>query len=137
MPDDKKIIIDEDWKSQVQAEKEALKRDQASNHGGAQQGDSNDPSWPPASFDLLLTTLITEAMVALGQLPHPVTGKSEMRANQARYFIDTIELLRDKTKGNLDREEELSLENALHQLRMAYLAVGQPAAAASGPTEED
>ena len=134
---EKKIFVDEDWKSQVQAEKEALKRGPELDRRAAPLANSDDPPWPPASFDLLLTTLITEAMVALGQLPHPVTGKSEMRANQARYFIDTIELLRDKTKGNLDREEELSLENALHQLRMAYLAVGQPAAAASGPTEED
>ena len=42
----------------------------------------------------------------------------------AKYQIGILEMLQEKTKGNLDREEELHLENTLHTLRMAFIDVG-------------
>jgi hypothetical protein len=127
MSEEKKIIVDEDWKSQVQAEKEALEHQKtpqprSPDHNGA------DPQMPPASFEMLLSTLATEAMMSLGQLPHPVTGQMVYQPNQAKYLIDTIEVLQQKTNGNLSPLEETGIENLLHQLRMAYLA---------GPPEAD
>lgn len=145
--DEKKIIIDEDWKSQVEAEKAAAKQtgnpapgepsasapgaaDSASTpgadaegSGGAEGSLGDDPPMPPASFDMLLTTLATEAMLSLGQMPHPVTGESVMRKNQAKYLIDTIEVLKDKTAGNLSEGEAEAIEAILHQLRMVFVAV--------------
>ena len=108
MSEEKKIIIDEDWKSQVEAEKEALKHEAESKQQAkpaADESDVGDPPMPPASFDLLLSTLATEAMVALGVISHPATGKSQLRPNQAKYLIDTIGLLKEKTKGNLTPSE--------------------------------
>src|SRR3954467_2482281 len=84
MAEDKKIIIDEDWKSQVQAEKEqAAKRKSEAKPAEveADSGGVNDVPMPDASFELLLTTLATEALVAMGQLPHPGTGKMEAQRN--------------------------------------------------------
>lgn len=120
MSEEKKIIIDEDWKAQVEAEKEAFEQ-QAE---GVQTGQSSeqDPRMPPASFQMLLTTLATEAMMALGQLPNPLTGEAAYRPNQAKYLIDTIEVLQDKTQGNVTPEEALAIKDLLHQLRMAFLA---------------
>ncbi|MEM6330395.1 MAG: DUF1844 domain-containing protein [Planctomycetota bacterium] len=138
--DDKpKIIIDEDWKSQVEAEKAAAKQTTgepaASAAGAASASDPvaddsaaptdalpEDPPMPPASFEMLLTTLATEAMMAMGQMPHPVTGESQVRRNQAKYLIDTIEVLKDKTAGNLSEPEAQATEGLLHQLRMAFVA---------------
>jgi hypothetical protein len=66
--------------------------------------------------------------MALGQLPHPVTGKAEVHRNQAQYLIDTIDMLKQKTKGNLTPGEEQATENLLHQLRMIFVATAnQPA----------
>jgi hypothetical protein len=79
---------------------------------------------PPASLELLVSTLATEAMIALGQLPHPSTGKPQLRPNQAKYLIDTIALLGEKTKGNITKQEEQAFGNLLHQLRMAFVAAG-------------
>ena len=131
MPDEKKIIIDEDWKSRVEAEKEAAAKAQepadepASAPGAA---DFPDVEMPPASLELLLTTLGTEALVAMGQLPHPVTGQLHAQRNQAKYLIDTIEVLRDKTKGNLTPAEQQLVDSLLHQLRMLFVqTAGQPA----------
>jgi hypothetical protein len=127
MSDEKKIIIDEDWKSRVAAEKEALARDQSAPKPGQDDASSATasaevPPLPPASFEMLVTTLATEAMIGLGQIPHPMTGKVHADADQARYAIDMIEMLAEKTRGNLTPGEEHGLQDLLHQLRMAFLA---------------
>jgi hypothetical protein len=124
MADEKKIIIDEDWKSQVQAEKEeAAKARPAASPAStaAAPQDVGDLPMPPASFELLLTMLATEALVSLGQVPHPVTGQPHVHRNQAKYLIDLVDVLRAKTKGNLNPGEEQLLESILHQLRLAFV----------------
>ena len=141
MADDKKIIIDEDWKSQVQAEKEAAAKKAASEPAagepastaeqlagehqaqGAAPGSQAAPQLPPASFEMLVTTLATEVLVALGQIPHPVTKKAEIEREHAQYLIDTLDVLRVKTKGNLTEREQQLIDEVLHQVRMVFIAV--------------
>jgi hypothetical protein len=94
MPDEKKLLIDEDWKAQVEAEKRQAQPTgdataQESAAGGVPR-EARDLKFPPASFELLLTTLATEALMSLGQVPNPVTGAVETHREQARYIIDTI-----------------------------------------------
>ena len=119
--DQKKIIIDEDWKTQVAAEKEAALRQP--------EGDEADAEaigeLPEASFELLISTFVTEAMVALGQFPHPGTGEIEADPEHAKFAIDMLEVIAEKTKGNLDPMEEQGIKDILHQLRMAFIAVTQ------------
>jgi hypothetical protein len=125
MSDEKKIIIDEDWKSKVEAEKEeAAKAKPAATTPkaeGADSSDMNDPPMPPASFELLLTTLATEALVALGQVPHPATGKTQVQRNQAKFLIDTVDILRQKTAGNLTTSEQAVVDSLLHQMRLVFV----------------
>jgi hypothetical protein len=130
MADQKKLIVDEDWKSQVQAEKQQAQQGSSAAAGSAS---ANKPSnarepqepadfqMPPASFELLLTTLGTEALMAMGQLPHPGTGQTHVHRNQATYLIDTIDVLREKTAGNLTPDEQQLIESLLHQLRLVFL----------------
>ncbi len=135
MSDAKKIFIDEDWKSQVEAEKRALDEPKpaAADPSGAEQAgagadpDFEDMEMPPASFDLLVTSLVSEAMIALGQMPHPLTGKAGVQRHQAKYLIDMIAVLKEKTVGNIPAEETGALEDVLHQLRMAFVAVTKKA----------
>jgi hypothetical protein len=119
MSDEKKIFVDEDWKSQVEAEKEALSHE-------AEQGKSQ-PSFPsdmpPASFEMLVTTFASEAMVALGQVPNPFTNEHTLSWDHARYAIDMLQVLQDKTKGNLSTEEAAMIETLLHQLRLAFVTL--------------
>jgi len=132
MSDEKKIIVDEDWKSRVAAEKEVLAREHAAAHppdldpasaAESAQPPGPEPPLPPASFEMLVTTLATEAMIGLGQIPHPMTGKVHADQAQARYAIDMIEMLAEKTRGNLTPNEERGLRDLLHQLRMAFIAM--------------
>lgn len=127
MSDEKKIIIDEDWKSQVQAEKEAAAKSkpaapaEASERAAPAQAGAEHVQMPPASLEMLLTMLATEALAALGQIPHPATGQAHVDRSQAQYLIDLIGVLREKTKGNLDDRESQLIETLLHQLRMAFI----------------
>jgi hypothetical protein len=126
MADQKKIIIDEDWKSQVEAERaEAAKVKPAATEAPAptdnDPSESEDPPMPPASFEMLLTTLATEALVALGQVPHPVTGKVQAHRNQAKFLIDTVDVLRQKTAGNLTTGEQQVIDSLLHQMRLVFV----------------
>jgi hypothetical protein len=129
MSDEKKIIIDEDWKSQVAAEKEAAlhKPAAASAQPDATDGDDFGGELPEASFELLISTFVTEAMVALGQFPHPGTGQIEADHGHAKFAIDMLEVIAEKTKGNLNPMEEQGIKDILHQLRMAFIAVTQGA----------
>jgi hypothetical protein len=77
---------------------------------------------PPPSFSLLVATLGSQAMVALGQVPNPLDGKTEVRLDLARHAIEMLAILEQKTKGNLDADESRMLESVLHQLRMAFIA---------------
>ena len=112
-----KIIVDEDWKSQAQAEKQRLQaeldRKQQAGQGAA------EPSLPLATFAVHVSTLATQALVFLGQMPNPLTGKMEVHLEQAKHFIDTLQMLQDKTKGNLTPDESRMLEEVVHELRMA------------------
>ena len=90
---------------------------------------------PPASFGMLITTLATEAMVGLGQIPRPGETTPTRQLEIAKYFIDTLELLEEKTKGNLTSEETAALGDILYQLRMAFVAAKKHAPDGSGETK--
>lgn len=60
-------------------------------------------------------------MIALGQAPNPLDGKTEVRLDLAKHAIDMLVIVEQKTKGNLVTEEAAILEAVLHQLRMAYV----------------
>jgi hypothetical protein len=119
----KKIIIDEDWKSQVEAEKEAARhgQEQASKSPGAQA----EEALPPPTLGFLASTLYLQGAVALGLLPNPSSDKPAVQLHQARHAIDLLTMLQEKTDGNRTPDETAELETMLHQLRMAYVTVTQ------------
>ena len=123
---EKKIIIDEDWKSQVEAEREEAEKKRQEKALPEQQSPEQqtpgDGQMPPASFEMLITTMATEAMISLGQIPHPATGKPMLNLDHAKYFIDTLEVLQEKTKGNLTSDEEKAIADLMHQLKLAFVA---------------
>ena len=106
MEEDKNI--DESWKEAVEKEKSNLKKE--------------GKFLPPVpDFNFLITTLALQASIALGQVPNPATNKTEQDLTQAQFLIDTLSMLREKTKGNLDKGEQDLLENMLYDLRMVYI----------------
>ncbi|MBI3322298.1 MAG: DUF1844 domain-containing protein [Candidatus Omnitrophica bacterium] len=77
---------------------------------------------PETDFGFFLSSLSMQALVALGEIPHPATNLAAENLEQARYFIDLLGMLQEKTKGNLTQEEASILEGVLYELRMKYVA---------------
>jgi len=85
-----------------------------------------DPSQiPPATMTTFISMLSTQAMVALGLLAHPQTGRNERQLPLARHFIDLLAVLETKTRGNLTSDEAKLLEMSLHELRMAFVQMSR------------
>src|SRR5690348_8370798 len=61
------------------------------------------------------------AALFLGQIPNPKTGEPEVNLDLARMFIDQLEMIQEKTRGNLTNEETTVLRNTLSNLQMAYV----------------
>jgi hypothetical protein len=83
--------------------------------------EDEDMPLPEVNFTSLVFSLVHSAMLALGNLPDPATGKTERRLPMAKHVIDTIGMLQQKTKGNLTEEEQRLIDDSLFNLRMHYV----------------
>jgi hypothetical protein len=108
----------------------------------------NNPQTPPetsaspssedmtsALFAQMVLQQSSMAMMLLGKTAHPQTGEIIRDLEAARLFIDQLEMLESKTKGNLTQEESALLQQSLMSLRMAFVEAvdSPPAPAAPGP----
>jgi hypothetical protein len=77
-----------------------------------------------AMHSVLFLNLISQqtnmAFLFLGRVAHPQTGEVVQDFDSAKFFIDQLEMLEVKTKGNLDKREESMLKQSLTNLRMAF-----------------
>lgn len=121
---EKKIVVDEDWKAQVEAEREQ-EREKKEQEPAEEAAAGGPRQLPPPSFQMHISNLATQAMMFLGQFPNPITEKQEIRLDDAKHVIDTLGILDEKTKGNLDKQEAEMMEGILHELRMAFVQVQQ------------
>jgi hypothetical protein len=89
---------------------------------------SSDAPNVEISFSMFLISLSTQALAALGEMDDPVTGKKDRDLEAARQLIDILGVLRQKTRGNLDQNEENLIEAILFDLRMKYVELAKPSA---------
>jgi len=101
--------VDEDWKQKIEKEKQAPKEE-------------SKFVPPEPDFKFFVTTLALQASIALGHMANPETQKTQKDPAQAKFIIDTLGMLQEKTKGNLTPDETTLLENLLYELRLAYVA---------------
>jgi hypothetical protein len=76
---------------------------------------------PGVDFIGFILSLSTTAMYHFGDIPDPYTQKSEKNLAAAKQTIDIIDMIREKTRGNLDDQEKELLEEALYELRMRFI----------------
>jgi|DewCreStandDraft_1066081.scaffolds.fasta_scaffold02079_2 hypothetical protein len=111
---------------------EIVEREQVSAPAEAPRVEEPAPTPPSIEtsplFVELLVNLISSAEVNLGMMEHPALGKRVVDLSAAKQMIDWLGALREKTRGNLSREEEELFDGALTQLRMRFvqLANRQP-----------
>ena len=117
---DKKI--DESWKEQASREKDRVSPSAASSKSGADQPPNPESKSQPTSapFLNLLKSLGYQAMIHLGELPHPGSGRPEADLEAARETIDLLLALKNKTGAYASSEEMEIFQAVLPELQMKF-----------------
>lgn len=76
---------------------------------------------PKVDFSTFILSLASSALVQLGEVPNPETGKSEENLQLAKHTVDIIAMLQEKTRTGLNEEESKLMEGVLYELRMKYV----------------
>jgi len=120
-----KIIIDDDWKSQAQAEKEKLAQQGAQEKAkAASMADGGaGPFGDDLGFDDLVKMMATQALMYLGAIPDPNTGKAMLAPEYAKLHIDMLGVIEEKTRGNLSDDEKAMLVGTLNELRLQFVEI--------------
>ena len=83
---------------------------------------------PGGNIRLFTTCLSFQAMISLGLLENPITQTRRVDLDSARMLIEDLKMLRDKTRGNLEDDEEAQLEKSVRDLEYALARLGDQAA---------
>ena len=96
---------------------------------------SSTPAQPPEQKDgepegnldffNYIASLGFQTMIFLGEMPNPITNQIEKNLKQAKFLIDTLGILRDKTKGNLSKEEDDLLNGSIYELELRYVELSK------------
>lgn len=126
MPDESKLHVDSEWKAQAEAEREKLRNlDSQRQASAAEAADS----LPPADFRSIVGLLATQALGGLGAYGDPESRKVVIDLPAAQFAIDLLDVLAEKTKGNLSAEESKELTVILSELRARFVHFAQLVAA--------
>lgn len=119
-----KIQIDNDWKAEAQAEKERLSAAEKKVEEKAQERQI-----PEANFRGLLGILASQALMGLGMHQDP-SGKGVMvDLEGAKFAIDLLEVIKEKTEGNLNEEEGTEIKQLLQELQARFVQIAELVAA--------
>lgn len=121
--DTPKLHIDSDWKAEAQAEKErfAAKAEEKTTETGVPA----PGELPPADFKSLMGLLASQAIMGLGAYTDPQTGGVVIDLPGAKFAIDLLGVLEEKTKGNLSAEEADEIAKVVTELRSRFVQVAQ------------
>ena len=123
MPDEeKKLIVDDDWKAEARREKERAAEDAAQHE-----------TLPAPSFSELVNIIVMQAMAGMGLFAGPGGQQVPPNLEMAKHFIDMLQILEDKTKGNLTPDEKKLLDQVLYEMRITFVQLAGGTGGPAGP----
>lgn len=87
----------------------------------AQSGKEKEPDYPPINFTNFVLSLSTSALFHFGDFPDPEGGKTQKNLPAAKQTIDILDMLNEKTKGNLNENENNLIQSVLYELKLRYV----------------
>ncbi len=99
----------------------AGKQDSARPQEASDEEEQARGPFPEVTMATFIFSLSSSALVHLGEIPEPETNRTQVDLPIAKQIIDTLGMLQEKTKGNLDQDEERLLRSVLYDLRMRYV----------------
>lgn len=120
---DKRIFDESGQTRDTQEEPKKSKEEKIPTGASAAESETQDGTeyMPEVNFPSFILSLSTTALFHFGEFPDPATNKAEKNIAAAKQLIDTISMLKDKTAGNLDENEQKLIDGALFELRMRYV----------------
>jgi len=103
---------EEEWRSQVDKDKK--------------EAEAKNTAYRQPTLAIFLSSLSMQTMIALGKLENPLAGKTEVNYDQARFLINTLEIIKEKTINNLNSQEKALLDDYLFNLRTIYVEAKKP-----------
>ena len=136
MPDEKKdfvvkdrrIFAEENQEAEPKEEKEPAPAEEESEPKADKTGKETEaetqeppPQFPEINFATFVASLNASALLHLGAIEDPASGTKNKSLPMAKQTIDILNMLQEKTAGNLSEEEENLLKNILYDLRIMYV----------------
>lgn len=115
---DRRIFAEEKEEPPKQEVKEEIKKESVS---AEEQKTEPQAPLPEINFSTFIISLNASALVHLGIIDDPATGKKVKNLPMGKQTIDILGMIEEKTKGNLSKEEENLLKNILYDLRIIYV----------------
>jgi hypothetical protein len=129
--EERKLFIDEDWKAQVQREREQAQRKAQESGAEAPEGDPQGGPTPPEQegtpFMALVQSLATQALLSLGVIAPKDVKEVYVDLGQAQLLVDMLTDLRAKTEGNLTADEQGMLDETVSELQRIFMMRSQQA----------
>ncbi len=131
-PEDKGYTVeDRRFLHKREEEKAKIKEEEATRQAGSASAEkafkessaqaAGEMPMPEISFASFLISLSSSAFIHLGDIPDPVTGETKKDLPLAKQTIDLLGLLREKTRNNLQEDEEKLFDHLLYDLRMRFV----------------
>jgi len=117
--------VDQSWKEEASKEKEQVNVNEenaaCSCADSKDECSAHDHSEFQTDFISYITSMGFQAMIFLGIIPNPITNEMDKNPKQAKFLIDTLIMMREKTKGNLNEQENGLLDSSIYELQMKYV----------------
>jgi len=108
-------------KNRPQGRTGAGRRKTGGSKGKADESAEEPSNYPPVNFTNFVISLSTSALFHFGDFPEEEGGKAQKNLPAAKQTIDILDMLNEKTKGNLDQNEASLIQGVLYELKMRYV----------------
>lgn len=119
------VVKDKRFSSETEEAKQNDDRGKMNADGASRSAETSQASenfdYPPVNFTNFVLSLSTSALFHFGDFADEEGGKPEKNLSAAKQTIDILDMLHEKTKGNLDDEERKLLQGVLYELKMRYV----------------
>lgn len=116
--------VDESWKNNVEKEKVHIFGQEAAPEASPEAAGADEQD-QELNFSNYIASLGFQSLIFMGEIPNPITQQPEKNLAQSKFLIDTLVILKEKTKGNLNEQEERLLSGSIYELQMKFIEVLQ------------
>ena len=114
--------VDESWKNNVEKEKVHIFGQEPA-PGPSQEAAGAEEDEQELNFSNYIASLGFQALIFMGEIPNPMTQQMQKNLAQSKFLIDTLVILKEKTKGNLNEQEDRLLSGSIYELQMKFIEV--------------